>query len=369
MKHFFRMAASSKDVGRVDIYDEIGFWGTTAATFARQWKELEASSKRMELHISSPGGNLFDALTIYNIVQQSAVPVDVYVDGLAASSASLIAMAGRKTMMAENALMMLHNPYTVTVGGKQEHEASIRALEAATEATIVAYANKSGKSLDDMRAILDAETWYGADEAKSEGFVDKVVKAVPMAARFDVAAYGYTVPESFRDRVKQDVPEEPAETKEDIAMSDPKVTPDTSKPATIAEIKAACDGCDNDFVVAQMESGATVAQAQMAWTKALSARLKDAQDKAAAAEREKAELQAKSAQTQQRTGVEPVGGGANATNASVYENPVAEFEAAVRRHETSGKSRAQAMRAAVIENGELHKAYLRAYNGKHGRTA
>lgn len=368
MKQFFRMAAGTKDVGRVDIYDEIGFWGTSAASFARQWKDLEASSKRIDLHISSPGGNLFDALTIYNIVQQSTVPVDVYVDGLAASSASLIAMAGRKTLMAENALMMMHNPYTVTVGGKPEHESAMRALEAATEATIVAYAAKSGKSADDMRAILDAETWYGADEAKDEGFVDKVIKAVPMAARFDVATYGYTVPESFRDRIESKKPEQPAQVRGAITMADTN-EPVAAKPAFITEIKAACDGCDSDFVIAQMEAGATVVQAQAAWTKVLSERLKEAQDKAAHAEREKTELQAKMASAQQRTGVDPVGSATGATKAHAFESPVEEFQAAVCRHEASGKSRAQAMQSAVKENGDLHKAYLQVYNENRRRSA
>lgn len=359
MKPFFKMSSGAKDVGRVDIYDEIGFWGTSAAQFARGWKELEASSKRIDLHISSPGGSLFDAIAIYNIVQQSAVPVDIYVDGIALSAASLIAMAGRKTVMAENALLMLHNPYTVTVGDKAEHESSIRALEAATDAAIVAYANKSGKSNDEIRAILDAETWYGADEAKDAGFVDKVSKAVPMAARFDVAAYGYAVPESFRDRTKREEPEAPA-TEEVFTMSE--TTKPEPTPASIAEIKSACDGCDNDFVVAQMESGATAEQANSAWMKVLSARTKAAEEKAATAEREKAELLAKSAAP--RTGVDPVGSLTGGLAPETTGDPIATWDDAVAEKIKSGMSKPKAISALVREEPELHKAYLAAVNAK-----
>lgn len=362
MKQFFKMSAA-KDVGRVDIYDEIGFWGTNAAMFARQWKEIEASSKRIDVHISSPGGNLFDALTIYNLIQQSEKPVTIYVDGLAASSASLIAMAGKETRMAENALMMLHNPYTVTIGNKAEHESAIQVLEAATKATIVAYARKSGKTDDEIAAILDEETWYGATEAKDAGFVDKVIKAVPMAAKFDANTYGFSVPEAFQDRFEVKEPEQPAEPKE-IAMSDTPKTPDAPKPATIQEIEAHCKGCDEAFVVSQLKASATVPQAQAAWTEVLAKRVADAEAKAAELEKKNTELAAK---TPSAPGNDPVGDGKSGKTEPTGD-VVAQFDEACAVHMKTGKSKQQAIRAVAIENKELHAAYIRAYNQNVGRA-
>lgn len=362
MKEFIRMTAKS-EVGRVDIYDEIGFWGTRAVTFARQWKELESNNKRIEVHVASPGGNPFDALTILNVMQQSKVPVDVYIDGLAASAASIIAMGGRKNYMADNALLMLHNPYMITVGDKEEHEASIRMLEATTDAIVVAYANKSGKTREEIMEIMDAETWYDAQSAKKEGFVDKVVKAVPMAAKFDVAAYGYTVPESFRDRLEVKEPET-AKPTEVITMSETK-TPEAPKPATIAEIEAHCKGCDEAFVVAQLKASATVTQAQAAWTEVLAKRVEESNAKIAALEKEKTELAAKKPAA---PGNDPVGDGNAPKGKSSDGDAIAQFDEAVALEMKSGKSKQQAIRAVAIENKELHAAYLREYNASVGRA-
>lgn len=358
MKQFFKMSAQ-KDVGRVDIYDEIGFWGTNAATFARQWQEIEASSKRIDVHISSPGGNLFDALTIYNLIQQSEKPVTIYVDGLAASSASLIAMAGKETRMAENALMMLHNPYTVTIGNKAEHESAIQVLEAATKATIVAYARKSGKTDDEIAAILDEETWYGADEAKDAGFVDKVIKAVPMAAKFDANTYGFSVPEAFQDRFATKEPEAPAIEQEAITMSEAN-KPEAPKPATIQEIEAHCKGCDEAFVLAQLKAQATIPQVQSAWTEVLAKRVADADAKIAALEKEKTDLAAKTP----APGNDPVGDGA-APKAEITGDVLAQWDQLVESKVKPGMPRAKAISAAVKENPELHTAMLAAYNAQH----
>lgn len=363
MKEFIRMSAKGK-AGRVDVYDEIGFWGTRAATFAREWKELESSSERIEVHVASPGGNPFDALTIFNVMQQSKVPVDTYIDGLAASAASIIAMGGRKSYMADNALLMLHNPYMLTIGDKDEHEASIRMLEATTDAIVTAYANKSGKTREEIMEIMDAETWYDAQSAKKEGFVDKVVKAVPMAAKFDVAAYGYTVPESFQDRLKVKEPERPAQTQEVITMSETN-KPEAPKPASIAEIKAACDGCDDSFVLSQIEASATMDRVQAAWTKVLAKRVADAEAKAVELEKKNTELAAK----QPAPGNDPVGDGkSSGTSKAESGDVLAQFDEACAIHMKAGKSKQQAIRAVAIENKELHAAYIRAYNQNVGRA-
>lgn len=356
-REFFRMTAKNR-VGRVDIYGAIGFYGTSASSFARQWKEVEAQSDRIELHVASNGGNPFDALTIYNIVQQSKVPVDVYIDGLAASSASIIVMSGRKTYMAKNALLMLHNASTDTYGDRREHEKSIAVLDAVTDAITLTYIKKSGKTKEEIFALLDAETWYGADQAKSEGFVDEVVDAVPLAAKFDIDACAFTVPDAYRDRFEMKAPESPANGKE-ITMSDtPK--PEAPKPATIQEIKAACEGCGNDFVVAQIEAQSTLPQVQAAWTKELAAQLKAERDAKTAIEAKNAELLA--AQIVEPTGVQPIGPKGGKIEAKIEGDPIALWDQAVLDATKNGATKAQAILAAAKAQPELHKAYIQAYN-------
>lgn len=363
MKQFYAMSAKN-NVGRIDIYDDIGFFGTSAAKFAKEFSDLEASCKNIEVHISSNGGSMYDGLAIYNRIRQSKIPVTIHIDGLAASSASLIAMAGDETHMAQNALLMMHMPHTVTFGGKNDHEAALSALEAAEKAILVAYVNKSGKPEDEVRDLLAANggegTWFGADEAKEAGFVDKVVKGKKIAAKFDINACAYAVPDEYRDRFEVKEPEQPAETKE-IAMSDALKTPEAAKPATIQEIKAACEGCDDSFVLAQVEASATLDRVQASWVKVLAQRVKDAEAKVAQLADEKKLLEDKI----EPTGVQPIGPKGDKVEAKIEGDPIALWNDAVDAQKAKGKTTAHAVKAVVGAQPELHKAYIAAYNQKH----
>lgn len=215
-------------VGDVYIFDEIGFWGTDAKTFMTRWKAIAKEVDRFELRINSPGGDVMAASGIYNVIASEKKPVDVYIVGFALSAASWIAMAGKTVHMASNGVMMLHNPNAVTVGDAQAHEKTIEILGKVKAAMVTNYAAKSGKSIDEVNAILDEETWYTAEEALAEGFVDEVIQAEDMqqaAACFSLDLGNYKhIPKGFAAKFRamsrpEETPQGAAETEID-AMND-----------------------------------------------------------------------------------------------------------------------------------------------------
>ncbi len=108
-KSWFRMKASGDKTADIYIYDEIGYWGVTARQFASSMKAL-GDLDHINLHIHSPGGDVFDGIAIYNLLNSHTASKTVYIDGLAASMASVIAMVGNPIIMPENAMMMIHYP-------------------------------------------------------------------------------------------------------------------------------------------------------------------------------------------------------------------------------------------------------------------
>ncbi len=167
------------------IYEEIGedFWsggGVTAKNFQKELSAIKAG--QIDLHINSPGGAVFDGITIYNLLKQHPANITTYIDGLAASIASVIALSGDKVIMAENALWMMHNPSGMVIGNSNDMRSMADVLDKIRESTMTAYVSKSGKSNEDIITMLDAETWMNADEAKEAGFVDEISEEMDMAA-------------------------------------------------------------------------------------------------------------------------------------------------------------------------------------------
>lgn len=109
---WYSIKAAGRGVAEVLLYDEIGVWGITALQFARDLKAMGDLTK-INLHIHSPGGDVFEGTAIYNLLRNHPASVDVYIDGLAASMASVIAMAGDTIYMPENAMMMVHKPWGI----------------------------------------------------------------------------------------------------------------------------------------------------------------------------------------------------------------------------------------------------------------
>jgi ATP-dependent Clp endopeptidase proteolytic subunit ClpP len=161
------------------IYDEIGGWGITAAQFVRDVKAL--GNGPINVRINSPGGSVFDGLAIYHYLS-SRPDVTVTVDGIAASIASIIAMAGSKRVMPASAYLMIHNPWTGAIGEAKDLREQADLLDKLGETLAGIYAKVTQKSKEVIRAMMDAETWIDGTMALSDGFMTDLTDAKPIYA-------------------------------------------------------------------------------------------------------------------------------------------------------------------------------------------
>jgi ATP-dependent Clp endopeptidase proteolytic subunit ClpP len=173
------------DKAEIWIYESIGedFWSGGGVTAKKFQEELAAiKSKQIELHINSPGGQVFEGVTIYNLLKQHEASITTYIDGLAASIASVIALAGDKVVMAANALFMIHNPSGMVLGTSADMRKMADVLDKIRSTMSGVYSGKSGLNEDEINKLLDDETWMTADEAKLAGFVDEIAEEMDLAA-------------------------------------------------------------------------------------------------------------------------------------------------------------------------------------------
>jgi ATP-dependent Clp endopeptidase proteolytic subunit ClpP len=141
-----------------------------------------ADSESLVIHINSPGGSLYEGLAIYDLIRGSGKPVSVKVEGLAASVATIIAMSGSEISMAEGATMMIHDPWTVTVGNASDHGKSAGELERLGVRMSEIYAARTGRTAEEIRAAMLSETWFSASEAVEFGLADSVDEPMKIAA-------------------------------------------------------------------------------------------------------------------------------------------------------------------------------------------
>lgn len=162
------------DEAVVRIYDEIWFLGVNAQDLARDLDGITAPSIRVE--INSPGGDVWDGIAIYNALRTHPAKVTTRVDGIAASIASVIAQAGDHRVMLGGSQMMIHNAWGLTVGDHTDHAEMSDVLSHQDGIIAGIYANRSGRSEDEFRALMNAETWMTATAAVEAGLADEVVE-------------------------------------------------------------------------------------------------------------------------------------------------------------------------------------------------
>jgi ATP-dependent Clp endopeptidase proteolytic subunit ClpP len=188
MKKWYKIENKS-DKAEIWIYEEIGEdWfsggGVTAKGFQKELSAIKAN--QIDLHINSPGGSVQDGIGIYNLIKQHPANVTTYIDGWAASIASIIALAGDEVIMAENGLFMVHNPMGGTVGYSKDHRHMADVLDKVAGTLISTYMCKTQKTEDEIQALMDGDTgegtWLSADEALQFGFIDAISEAIDMAA-------------------------------------------------------------------------------------------------------------------------------------------------------------------------------------------
>jgi ATP-dependent Clp endopeptidase proteolytic subunit ClpP len=181
VESWYSMRALARGSVEILLYDEIGAWGITAKQFAQDLVACGDVSQ-INLRIHSPGGDVFAGMAIYNTLKAHAATVDVYIDGLAASMASVVAMAGDTIYMPSNAMMMIHKPWGVQGGDADEMRRYAELLDKVEATLVQAYASKTGKSPEEIHALLKAETWMDGSEAVAAGFADQLIDPLKAAA-------------------------------------------------------------------------------------------------------------------------------------------------------------------------------------------
>ena len=152
MKTWYNLATNDT----LTVFDDIGAYGVSAKSFLDDLKSIKAEAVNVE--INSPGGDVFAGLAIYNGLRASGKKINVKVMGIAASAASLVAMAGDEIEMPENAMMMIHNPWTFAVGDADELRATADVLDKIGTSLVTTYAKRTGKDEDEIKSMLDTET-------------------------------------------------------------------------------------------------------------------------------------------------------------------------------------------------------------------
>lgn len=237
MKPQFRAALQPSGVLEILVYEEIGYdWWTDGGVTAKTVKQaMDAASgfETITLRINSPGGDAFEGAAIYSLLRASGKPVNVFIDGIAASAASIIAMAGETITMSNVAMMMVHNAWTICLGDAEDMRKTADTLDKVSASIAQAYVSRTGKTAEEIKAIMDAETWMGAQECVDQGF------ATAVAAPEEKDEAAMALASGFRALAK--MKRVPAALKNDAADGDPECTCPCA-----ACVDGDCEGCTTE---------------------------------------------------------------------------------------------------------------------------
>ena len=215
-------------------------WFDDDITPAQFREELFAGSGPVTVWINSPGGDCIAASQIYTMLMDYKDDVTVKIDGIAASAASVIAMAGTEVLMAPTALMMIHNPATIAMGDHEDMQKAIEMLNEVKESIINAYEIKTSLSRAKLSHLMDAETWMNANKAVELGFADGILED-EKAVEITIPAYAFsrkTVQAALMNKISAKV--KPV-LKADIlasAQTDIPAEPEYAKGRSVDELKA-----------------------------------------------------------------------------------------------------------------------------------
>lgn len=197
-------------------YEDIGenFWtgGGVTAKLIKQQLDARPECSDILLRINSPGGDVFEAIAIFNLLRSQGKPIEVRVDGVAASSASLLAMAGDKIVMGANAMMMIHNAWSSCIGYASDMREMAESLDKVSGVIAGTYVRRTKRSLGDIQGLMDAETWMTADEALEGNFATEIESepdeqvehhALAVARRFRAWRSFKSVPDRFRGAAEE----------------------------------------------------------------------------------------------------------------------------------------------------------------------
>jgi ATP-dependent Clp endopeptidase proteolytic subunit ClpP len=256
------------------IYDEIGAFGIPAKAFLDELKALGPVAE-LTVRINSPGGSVFDGVAIHNALKRHDAAITVWIDGIAASIASMIAMAGDEVVMPENAMLMLHDPCGLVMGTASDMRAMAEALDRMKAGMVAAYRDKSGRDDAEIEALMRDETWLSAQEAVALGLADRVEAPVRMAAHFDLSRFRNTPPQlaalltsstpqedemSDSQKTRPRKPEAVEATAAGAAATEPSTERIVAAPAQAAEPAPVAAGANQATPTAPVAAAQTTAQ-------------------------------------------------------------------------------------------------------------
>ena len=187
----YRIRMAANKTAEILIYEEIGegfFGGIGAKRFADDLKALGALNT-IKLRVNSPGGDVFEALAMYNTLARHPAVKEVDIDGMALSAATIVIMAGHTIRMAENAMLMIHDPWTIAMGSADDLEKTAGMLRDVKDNIITTYNRRTGIAFDRLAEMMTEETWMKPVMALEEGFVDEITDPLAIAAHFDARRF------------------------------------------------------------------------------------------------------------------------------------------------------------------------------------
>ena len=215
---------NNKNVGVLEIYDAIDpIWGISDKDLIASLRAMDADEIRV--YINSPGGSVFSGMNIYNALKSSTATIKTYVSGLAASIASVIALAGDEVNIYENSYLMIHQAWGISLGNAQDMLKIADNLEKFDNTIVDIYNKKTNKDKADILAKMQEETWFNALEAKEYGLVNTVITedAAKGAMAFDLSIYKNTpnilseiTNKELMNKAKEDLELKQYETKKNL---------------------------------------------------------------------------------------------------------------------------------------------------------
>ena len=186
-------------VADIYLFDEIGMYGISAQDFINDIKDLKDTP--INLRINCVGGDVFDGMAIYNIIKKRTAKTTAYIEGIAASMGSVIALAADEVVMAENSLFMIHNAWGGAMGGAEDMRKTASVLEKISGEIANIYQKKTRLLYDRIIGMMDEETWLNAQEAYDLGFIDTISDSIKVAAKYDVSKFKNITTEQIHNKL------------------------------------------------------------------------------------------------------------------------------------------------------------------------
>ena len=196
---WYNIQNKAGETAEIYIFDEIGTYGVTAQDFISEIKDLK--DMPINIRINSLGGDVFDGMAMYNVIKRREAKTTVYIEGIAASIATIIALGADEVIMAENSLFMIHNAWGGTSGEAKDMRKTAETLDKITSELTDIYVKKTGLSYDALAEMMDEETWLNAEEAFRLGFIDTISDSIKVAAKYDVSKFKNITQEEIQNKL------------------------------------------------------------------------------------------------------------------------------------------------------------------------